>query len=68
MPFLLPVRGLYITKELKHKNKIVLAEVTTSYQAGSCCWSPGICCVIWGALSLPTVGGGGRLTSLFVSS
>ena len=29
MPFLLPVRGLYITKELKHKNKIVLAEVTT---------------------------------------
>lgn len=29
MPFLLPVRGLYITKELKHKNKIVPAEVTT---------------------------------------
>lgn len=29
MPFLLSVRGLYITKELKHKNKIVLAEVTT---------------------------------------
>ena len=29
MPFLLTVRGLYITKELKHKNKIVLAEVTT---------------------------------------
>lgn len=29
MPFLLPVRGLYINKELKHQNKIVLAEVTT---------------------------------------
>lgn len=29
MPFLLPMRGLYITEELKRKNKIVLAEVTT---------------------------------------
>lgn len=29
MPFLLPVRGLYITEVLRHKNKVVLAEVTT---------------------------------------
>lgn len=29
MPFLLPLRGLHITEEVKHKDKVELAEVTT---------------------------------------
>lgn len=64
----MPVRSLYITEELKHKNKIMLAVAATKLSSQVLLQEPWHLRVIGEHLVSLAVGGSGCLTSLFVAS